>query len=345
MTKNIPGAPLDETRSILALLDEAITARAPLFEPGHTNALRLFNGFSEGCPDLVVDLYGATVVLHDYREHPEQGEALVQLAQAYLHDRLPWLKAGIVKRRNSPSAEERRGRLLFGEAPDRKVRENGTWYAIDLCMSRDASLYLDTRALRGWATRNLHGREVLNAFAYTGSLGVAALAGGARQVVQLDQNRAFLNLARTSYTLNGFPIRKEDFLVGDFWVQVSHMKRAGADFDCVFLDPPFFAASPRGRVDLNRDSARLINKVRPLVRDGGWLVAVNNALYVSGREYLQTLESLCSDGYLRIAELIPVPQDLTGYATTRGAVPVSDPAPFNHSTKIAVLEVKRKQSR
>jgi len=36
-------------------------------------------------------------------------------------------------------------------------------------------------------------------------------------------------------------------------------------------------------VDLNTDSARLINKVRPLINDGGWLVSVNNALYVSGR--------------------------------------------------------------
>ena len=97
-------------------------------------------------------------------------------------------------------------------------------------------------------------------------------------------------------------------------------------------------------MDLNRDSARLINKVRPLVRDGGWLVAVNNALYVSGREYFQTLESLCADGYLKIANLIPVPEDFTGYTGTRSSPPITDPAPFNHSTKIAVLEVKRKKS-
>ena len=97
-------------------------------------------------------------------------------------------------------------------------------------------------------------------------------------------------------------------------------------------------------MDLNRDSSRLINKVRPLVRDGGWLVAVNNALYVSGKEYLQTLASLGADGYLKIAELIPVPEDLTGYDNTRRAAPITDPAPFNHSTKITVLEVRRKKS-
>ena len=157
-------------------------------------------------------------------------------------------------------------------------------------------------------------------------------------------SRPFLNLAKSSYTLNGFPIHKEDFLCGDFWVEVSRLKRAGSTFDCVLVDPPFFSATAKGRLDLNTDSARLINKVRPLVADGGRLVSINNALYVNGKEYLKTLEDLCADGYLKIAELIPVPEDCTGYAETRVGTQVADPSPFNHSTKIAVLEVKRKST-
>ena len=328
--------------SILVLLGKAIAAREPSFDTGHLTAFRLFNGFLEGCPDLVVDLYATTLVLHNYAELPEQGLPIVHAAQAFLQIRLPWLRAGIVKTRNSLSVEEKRGKLLFGEAPDRKVQEHGVWYALNLCMNRDASLYLDTRALRLWALQNLRARTVLNTFAYTGSLGVAALAGGAARVVQMDLNRQFLYLAKTSYTLNGFPIHKGDFLAGDFWAQVSHLKRAGERFDCVIVDPPFFSATSKGVLDLNTDSARLINKVRPLINDGGWLVSINNALYVSGKEYLQTLEALCADGYLKISELIPVPEDFTGYAKTRTGMPVTDPAPFNHSTKIAVLEVRRK---
>jgi 23S rRNA (cytosine1962-C5)-methyltransferase len=329
--------------SIPSLLEKAIAAREPLFDPGHKTAFRLFNGFSEGCPDLVIDLYAATLVLHNYAELPEDGLPLAKQAQAFLQPRLPWLRAGIVKTRNSQSGEEKRGKLLFGEAPDRKVLEHGIWYALDLSMNRDASLYLDTRNLRLWAIQHLHAKTVLNTFAYTGSLGVAAQASGAARVVQLDLNRQFLNLAKTSYTLNGFPIHKEDFLVGDFWNLVGRLKRAGERFDCVFVDPPFFSETPKGRVDLNTDSARLINKVRPLINDGGWLVSVNNALFVSGQTYLKTLEALCEDGYLKIAELIPVPEDFAGYPATRSGKPIMDPAPFNHSTKIAVLEVRRKK--
>jgi len=95
-------------------------------------------------------------------------------------------------------------------------------------------------------------------------------------------------------------------------------------------------------VDQINESARLINKARPLVNDSGYLVAINNALYVSGSEYMQTLEALCEDGYLKIKELIPVPDGFTGYPETRIGKPITDPSPFNHSTKIALLEVKRK---
>jgi 23S rRNA (cytosine1962-C5)-methyltransferase len=44
---------------------------------------------------------------------------------------------------------------------------------------------------------------------------------------------------------------------------------------------------------------------------------------------------------LKIKELISVPQDFTGYPETHVGNPITDPAPFNHSTKIAILEVKK----
>jgi len=333
---------LKTLESIPALLEKALAAREGLLDAGHKGAWRLFNGFLEGCPELVADLYGRTLVLQDYADAPEESLGMIQKAQDWLQVRLPWLETGIVKVRNDSSTLEKNGRLLFGEKPERKVQEEGVWYALNLCMHQDASLYLDTRTLRRWAKQSLGGKTVLNTFAYTGSLGVAALAGGAARVAQLDLNRSFLNLAKTSYTLNGFPIHKEDFLCGDFWAEVSRLKRSGERFDCVLVDPPFFSTTSKGRLDLNTDSTRLINKVRPLINDGGWLVSINNALYVSGKDYMEMLEKLCSDGYLKIAELIPVPEDFTGYPETRVGEPVTDPRPFNHSTTIAILEVKRK---
>jgi 23S rRNA (cytosine1962-C5)-methyltransferase len=323
------------------LLEGALAVRADLFDVQHESAFRLFNGFYEGDPNLVVDLYARTLVLYNHADSPPDAEPHVLTALDFLRDRLPWLQAAVLKTRHAPDDAGRRGVVLFRQALDRRIREHGIWYAIDLLMSRDASFYLDTRHLRRWAIDHLQGYHVLNTFAYTGSLGVAALAGKAARVVQLDRNRAFLNMTKTSYSLNGFPIVKADFQAGDFFTQVSRMKHGGERFDCVFVDPPFFSVTGKGRVDLVNESQRVINKVRPLINDGGWLVTINNALFVSGAEYMRTLEALCADGYLSIEQLVPVPVDVTGYPATVASRPPVDPAPFSHPTKIAVLKVRR----
>jgi 23S rRNA (cytosine1962-C5)-methyltransferase len=328
--------------TVLGLLQPALDARTDLFDERHESAFRLFNGFYEGCPEFVLDVYARTLVIHNYADPPEEGLSAVEAARFFLRSSLPWLRTVILKIRNSPHPNLRHGQLIEGDVPDHKVREHGVWYAIDLTMHQDASLYLDTRNLRKWAMDHLAGTTVLNTFAYTGSLGVAALGGGAKRVVHLDLSRNFLNVAKTSYTLNGFPIDKSDFINADFFPGVARLKRADTLFDCIFLDPPFFSTTSKGKVDLATEGKRLINKVRPLVADGGWLVAVNNALFLSGRDYMNMLEELCADSYLRVESLIPIPDDFTGYPETRVGEYVSDPTPFNHPTKIAVLKVKRK---
>ena len=325
---------------IIPLLEKAIVAREVLFDESHESAFRLFNGFYEGFPDLALDIYGHTFVIHNYADDPTQNQIIIQETTNYLRTSLNWLRVGILKTRNSVIQEEKKGTLIFGEKPDTKIKEHGVWYALDLTMNRDASFYVDTRHLRKWLIENMRDKSVLNTFAYTGSLGVAAMAGGASLAVQTDRNGLFLNLAKDSFSLNGFPIHKKDFIAQDFFPTVAKLKSTKQFFDCVIIDPPFFSTTSKGKVDLENDSTRLINKVRPLINDGGILIAINNALYVSGQEYMQTLESLCKDGYLSIRELIPVPDDFIGQNPVGKSI--TDPAPFNHSTKIAILDVRRK---
>lgn len=341
---NEAGLPLE------SVLDRAIQSRlrwqASFFsDPNHEGAFRLLNGFLEGFPDLVVDIYSRSLVLSIHGQDSQRAQALASQAAAHLLPRLSWLNTVIAKIRNAPTEQERRGVLLHGIAPDRKIKENGVWYSVDLMLNLDASLYLDTRNLRQWAVTYLEGKKVLNTFAYTGSLGVAALAAGARQVDQLDLNRRFLDLAQASCQLNRLPAQNQRLIAGDFWSLISRIKREGELYDCIFVDPPFFSQTERGRVDLVSQAQRVINKVRPLVGHGGALVTINNALFLSGADYLRQLEALCADGYLSIEELIPAPEDFTGFPETRVGNPPVDPAPFNHSTKIAVLRVRRKDGR
>lgn len=326
----------------LHLLDRSLANRLSLLAPPHTAALRLFNGFYEGWPELVVDVYAGTLVLFNYAAEPAAlAEALPEIVSFY-RQRLPWLRCALVKTRASPHPAERGGQVLWGGPPARRVQENGVWYALDLSLHQDAGFYLDTRGLRAWLKDNAAGLSVLNTFAYTGSLGAACRAGGAARVVQLDLERRYLNLAKDTFALNGWPVQRADFLSGDVFRHAAQMRRRGETFDLVILDPPFFSETQAGRVDLVDDPARLINKLRPLARDGGRLVAVNNALFTGGQAYLEALQALCADGYLTIEAILPAPTDVTGYPQTIVAPPPADPAPFNHPTKMAVLRVRRK---
>lgn len=194
---------------LAGLLSKAFAARAEWFDSRHQAAFRLFNGFYEGEPNLLVDIYAATAVLYNYADVPFEGAAAIRTAMEVIR--------------------------------------------VNLTMNQDASLYLDTRKLRKWALEHLDGKTVLNTFAYTGSLGVAARAGGAARVLQVDRSQDFLNVAKDSYTLNGFPIEKRDFLAEDF-SQPSAASSAKAHRSTAFSSTRRFFRS--------RDAARLTWRAR-----------------------------------------------------------------------------------
>lgn len=323
-------------------LRAALHYRADFLEPTHTSAFRAFNGFLEGFPDLVIEIYADTLVIFNFAADPTILCSLIpQIKQLYL-ELLPWLRCVLVKTRHAQDPIERRGKIICGQNPSQRIRENEIWYSLNLTMHQDSSFYLDTRSLRQWLYEHAQGWNVLNTFAYTGSLGIASLAGGAQRVIQTDRNGRFLSIARQSARLNGFSVHPKDCLVEDFFTSVSRFRHSHRLFECAIIDPPFFSQTNQGTVDLQTQSHRIINKVRPLVKDGGSLIAINNSLFLSGADYLQGIELLASDGYLAIAELIPVGSDCTGYPQTISGTPPADPAPFNHSTKIAILRIRRK---
>jgi 23S rRNA (cytosine1962-C5)-methyltransferase len=330
-------------------LVSALDARAELLaqDPQHHGALRLFNGHTEGDSSMVVEVYGRTVLLHDRSEGNDSDLANAQAMLTVITTKFPWIRAGVWKVRRESATDARNGRVILGELEDvdTKVREGGVWYAVDLMLHRDASLYLDTRALRTWLREHSESKRVLNTFAYTGSLGVAARAGHADTVVQTDRSKEFLALVQRSYALNGLTYRRRDHIAGDFFAITSRLRGEKALFDTVLVDPPFFSTSREGTVDMETSALRLLDKVRPLIADGGALVAVNNALWVSGSAWMATLERICNDGYATVEQTMEVPQDCLGMSRTDVIAWPSDPSPWNHPTKIAVLRMRRKDRR
>ena len=78
-----------ENKPISDILDKALSKRISMLTPAHNSAVRLLNGFQEGIPDLVVDLFGSTLVL--FSHHTDVTQALIDMrdVREYYLARLP----------------------------------------------------------------------------------------------------------------------------------------------------------------------------------------------------------------------------------------------------------------
>lgn len=333
------------TNTLLDMINHAIGYRKNLSTDPGTNVYRIFNGYTEGIPDLILEVYGTSLLIFDHGKNSTFDTSFFEEVRKICWQNFPFLTSVFLKRRNGASEKDKKGNLLFGKEIVQFVVENDVKYAVHFQTNQDSSFYTDTRNLRIWLKNHSSGKTVVNTFAYTGSLGVAALSGGASKVIQTDITPRFLDLARLSGQLNGIPTKRHAFIEGDFYRVVSRLKTGKALYDTVIIDPPFFSSTEAGTVDLSTDSSRLINKVRPIVKHEGTIILVNNSLFLKGTTFYEQVESLCQNEYVSIKEIIPVPLDVTGYPETIKSSLSIDPAPFNHSTKMIILDIKRKDNR
>ncbi len=153
------------------------------------------------------------------------------------------------------------------------VWDNGLQFLVEPYHRQNPGLFLDARPVRRWLIENSNGRRVLNLFAFTGSLGLAARAGGATQVTHLDQKREPLKRAQENHALNRLPLDDRSFLSGNIYAHLPRAKRAGVQFDGIILDPPpQLPGKKRKSRPKGQDYAGLVPLVTPLLAPGGWLV-------------------------------------------------------------------------
>lgn len=325
----------ENTFSIQKQLSAAFQKRSGLFGDPQITAYRMFNGFCEGCRDFCIDRYGDTaVILWSQKTREPKDEEKDLLVKTCL-EHIPGVNNVLYKNRYSRLETEKKGVLLAGKSPAHSICEWGIRYPLDLQLNKDCGFYLDSAMLRKWLLENAAGKRVLNTFAYTGSLGDAAEAGKALSVTQTDLNRNYLSARHST----------QEYIFGDFFHVAASLRRSDRLFDIILLDPPFFANADRSaKVDQAKNAAALVNKVRPLAAHRGKIIVVNNALFLSGKDFLSQMECLCGE-FLSIGEIIPVPESFYGFGTVEDSSLPADPAPFNHSTKILILDVHRKDER
>ena len=336
-------SPTQNIADSLSLFETCLNARLNDASLKNTQAYRLFNGFYEGFPGLIVDRFARTLLIKNFARQPQSLEDLIQPAVDFYKKNIPDINAVLLKTRHAKEESQRVGQIIEGE-PDQEILENGILYSLDLQLNQDDSFYLDTRNLRQWLSDNMKDKTLLNTFAYTGALGIAALASGASRVIQTDLNAKYLQIAKNSATLQN-TTNEHQILAGDFFKQMARFKNQNILFDAIIIDPPLYSKTQAGEVSLLNNWQKLVNKVRPLVADEGHLILINNALYLPSETLYAQIQKMCETGYMEIEEIIDIPQDIIGYSHTIKAHPQIDTKPYNHPTKITITRVKRKDGR
>ncbi len=258
-------------------VESALHLRRQLGLYGAPSTCRLLHGEGDGLSGFTADRLGEFAVLYVYsRALIEQGRVISALLL-----KLAALRGVVLKLRPRGGATPGQVRQeIIGESPPEAsvVQENGVPYEAHLLGGLNVGLFTDMREHRQGLGRFTRGRRVLNLFAYTGSLSVAAARGGAESVTSVDLSSGVLRWAAENFRLSGF--NPEDakfrFEVSDVARYVKRAAEAGEKYDLILLDPPTFSAARASAWSMKRDYPALIAQTMALIPDSGgilWLSA------------------------------------------------------------------------
>jgi 23S rRNA (cytosine1962-C5)-methyltransferase len=144
---------------------------------------------------------------------------------------------------------------------------------------------------RDWIRARADGKRVLNLFAYTCGFSVAAIAGEAEKVVNVDMAKASLSKGRDNHRLNGHDTGKVSFFAHDIFKSWGKIKKAGP-YDFVIIDPPSFQ---KGSFALTKDYKKILRRLPELLSEGGEVLACVNSPSVSPQFLVDSMREEAPD--------------------------------------------------
>ena len=284
-------------------LRAALTHRESLLSELHsqaTDCYRLFHGSQEGAGGLTIDRYGPQLLVQSFHQPLSREELLA--AHELICDHLKQPLLLVYNDRSQGNSRIDRSDPIYPAEPaalaDLIGHEWGLNYRVrGRHAGQDPLLFLDLRNARGWVKQHSAGKSVLNLFAYTCGVGLAAAAGGASAVCNLDFAESNLAVGKENAQLNP-QLPTMEFLQADYFAAIRQLaglpivarKRQSLpnyprlqprQFDLVLLDPPAWAKSAFGTVDLLRDYQSLLKPALLATVEGGALICCNNLAKVT----------------------------------------------------------------
>ncbi len=271
-------------------LEKAARLRREMPELKHSEAHRIFHGPGEGSgtlQDITIDRYGpyAWITAKSGLDATTRRELTTFLQAEF--------KGAVVMNRETHGSLDM-PTVLFGEVPSERfwIQEGSLQFSIQLLETRHPGLFLDLADLRSQLVKTQKDKTVLNCFAYTGSLGCAAFAGGAKKVVSIDLSAKTLDWAKTNFEKNRVhadQIHSE--WNDDVMSLLPRWARRGDRFDTVISDPPSFSRSKKGTFSTQKDLDALHGLLIDMLAPGGTLISSINSEKVSVKAFHASFEN------------------------------------------------------
>jgi 23S rRNA (cytosine1962-C5)-methyltransferase len=243
---------------------------------------RLIFGESDGLPGLIVDRYGATVVVQIGTAGMERLKAQV------LEALIEVVRCEAVLFKNDSSSRELEGLPLYvetgyGSVGDLvRVEEHGLEFHVPLATGQKTGWFFDQAANRRELPQFITpGSRVLDVFSYAGAWGVRALQAGAREVLCVDSSAAALELSTMNARALGGNLQA---VKGDAFDALEEFAAKRERFDVVVLDPPAFAKRKRDLPKALAAYKRLNQLAMQLMVEDGILVSCSCSFHLSAED-------------------------------------------------------------
>jgi 23S rRNA (cytosine1962-C5)-methyltransferase len=188
----------------------------------------------------------------------------------------------------------------------------------------DPLLFIDLRAVRRFVMTHCKNKSLLNLFAYTCGVGIAASSAGASQVWNVDFSESALGYGKENRVLNDLPGHSMQFIKEDAIPVIRQLSGLGVkgkgrrrkflhfkprQFDMVVLDPPTWARSPFGAVDIVNDYQSLFKPALLCVKPGGMIICTNHAASVQLDDWLNQLKRCAIKSGSDIKDVTVIPPE------------------------------------
>jgi 23S rRNA (cytosine1962-C5)-methyltransferase len=279
----------------------------------NAEAARLVWSESDGIPGVIIDRYGAHIVLQTLTFAMDQRRDLIVAAIQEL------LKPeSIIERNDAPirKAEglESRVSVLAGTAPEpfwQKI--GGLEFEVDLMRGQKTGFYLDQVDSYAGVAAHAAGRSVLDCFANQGAFALACAKAGAAHSRAVEISADACAQIRRNAEHNQLSVEVTEQNVFDFLKLADTAALNTGDsarYDLIILDPPSFTKSKGKLDDAMRGYKEIHLRALKLLTNDGMLATFCCSHHVSRQIFLETINAAAVDARRTLRQIRTFSQGL-----------------------------------